>query len=270
MSAATCSEPLHCPCSCPPPKNYEVIRIERAAKTLHATGFSENEQMMNILRCNSYPFIILAVGYHAISDQLLGSDCYRRPLMRQNGRVNAPSTGCWAMNTSDSDKKPKGSARRRSCFPGKECGSVSFNLTTIGRQLLKEQSTNAGVSYGDYVEMLVRERAGMPPLRLPPAAKQTGPKGGAKSFFFGKDRGTTTAVCVTPTAHRLLDEQVAASRMSRGDYIEYILRRKASLNEQQIYPSFAPPSTETAKQGTDPTTEETFTTNQQTGVTPNP
>ncbi len=72
----------------------------------------------------------------------------------------------------------------------------------------------------------------MPPLRLPPQAKQTGPKGGAKSFFFGKNRGTTTAVCVTPMAHRLLDEQVAASRMSRGDYIEYLLREKSGLIEE--------------------------------------
>jgi hypothetical protein len=98
--------------------------------------------------------------------------------------------------------------------------------------LLKEQAASASVSNGDYVEMLIRERAGLAPLRLPPQAKQTGPKGGAKSFFFGKNRGTTTAVCVTPMAHRLLDEQVAASRMSRGDYIEYLLREKAGLIEE--------------------------------------
>ena len=90
------------------------------------------------------------------------------------------------------------------------------------------------MSNGDYVEMLIRERAGLPPLRLPAAAKQTGPKGGAKSFFFGKNRGTTTAVCVTPMAHRLLDEQVAASRMSRGDYIEYLLREKAGLLDESL------------------------------------
>ncbi|MBX9938290.1 MAG: hypothetical protein K2Y32_03520 [Candidatus Obscuribacterales bacterium] len=126
----------------------------------------------------------------------------------------------------------KASSPRRSRFPGKESGSVSFNLTALGRQLLKEQAAAAGVSNGDYVEMLIRERAGMPPLRLPPQAKQTGPKGGAKSFFFGKNRGTTTAVCVTPMAHRLLDEQVAASRMSRGDYIEYLLREKSGLIEE--------------------------------------
>jgi hypothetical protein len=111
---------------------------------------------------------------------------------------------------------------------------VSFNLTALGRQLLKEQAAAASVSNGDYVEMLIRERAGQPPLRLPASAKQTGPKGGAKSFFFGKNRGTTTAVCVTPLAHRLLDEQVAASRMSRGDYIEYLLREKSGLIDEQL------------------------------------
>ena len=122
--------------------------------------------------------------------------------------------------------------------------------------MLKEQAASAGVSNGDYVEMLIRERAGQPPLRLPASAKQTGPKGGAKSFFFGKNRGTTTAVCVTPMAHRLLDEQVAASRMSRGDYIEYLLREKAGVIEEISAPvastapvaapqtSFAPPTEE--------------------------
>jgi len=128
----------------------------------------------------------------------------------------------------------KTTSPRRSRFPGKESGSVSFNLTALGRQLLKEQAAAAGVSNGDYVEMLIRERAGMPPLRLPSSAKQTGPKGGAKSFFFGKNRGTTTAVCVTPLAHRLLDEQVAASRMSRGDYIEYLLREKSGLIDEAL------------------------------------
>ena len=106
--------------------------------------------------------------------------------------------------------------------------------------MLKEQAASAGVSNGDYVEMLIRERAGQPPLRLPASAKQTGPKGGAKSFFFGKNRGTTTAVCVTPMAHRLLDEQVAASRMSRGDYIEYLLREKAGVIDEISAPVATP------------------------------
>lgn len=136
----------------------------------------------------------------------------------------------------------KTSSPRRSRFPGKESGSVSFNLTALGRQLLKEQAAASTVSNGDYVEMLIRERAGQSPLRLPSTSKQTGPKGGAKSFFFGKNRGTTTAVCVTPLAHRLLDEQVAASRMSRGDYIEYLLREKAGLLDESLKAAAAMPA----------------------------
>jgi hypothetical protein len=130
-------------------------------------------------------------------------------------------------------------ALRRSRFPGKESASISFNLTEFGRALLKAQAYGAGVSNGDYVEMLIRERAGLPPLRLPSSAKQTGPKGGAKSYFFGKNRGTTTAVCVTPMAHRMLDEQVAASRMSRGDYIEFLLRQKAGSLDESLQRAFA-------------------------------
>jgi hypothetical protein len=136
----------------------------------------------------------------------------------------------------------KTTSPRRSRFPGKESGSVSFNLTALGRQLLKEQAAAASVSNGDYVEMLIRERAGQTPLRLPSTSKQTGPKGGAKSYFFGKNRGTTTAVCVTPLAHRLLDEQVAASRMSRGDYIEYLLREKSGLLDETLKAIAAAPA----------------------------
>jgi hypothetical protein len=138
------------------------------------------------------------------------------------------------MNTTVQNTTTKTTSPRRSRFPGKETGSVSFNLTALGRQLLKDQAAALGVSNGDYVEMLIRERSDATPLRLPSSAKQTGPKGGAKSYFFGKNRGTTTAVCVTPMAHRLLDEQVAASRMSRGDYVEYLLREKAGELEEHL------------------------------------
>ncbi|MBX9877011.1 MAG: hypothetical protein K2Y22_00995 [Candidatus Obscuribacterales bacterium] len=144
--------------------------------------------------------------------------------------------------TTTTTTQAKTTSPRRSRFPGKESGSVSFNLTALGRQLLKEQAAKAGVSNGDYVEMLIRERAGQPPLRLPASAKQTGPKGGAKSYFFGKNRGTTTAVCVTPMAHRLLDEQVAASRMSRGDYIEYLLREKSGVLDEHLKAAAAAPA----------------------------
>ena len=149
---------------------------------------------------------------------------------------------------------------RRSRFPGKESGSVSFNLTALGRQLLKEQAAATSVSNGDYVEMLIRERAGQPPLRLPATAKQTGPKGGAKSFFFGKNRGTTTAVCVTPLAHRLLDEQVAASRMSRGDYIEYLLREKAGLLDESLKALLGVATPDSQLQNFEPEAEQPETT----------
>ena len=138
------------------------------------------------------------------------------------------------MNTTVQNTTTKTTSPRRSRFPGKETGSVSFNLTALGRQLLKDQAAAIGVSNGDYVEMLIRERSDSTPLRLPSTLKQTGAKGGAKSFFFGKNRGTTTAVCVTPMAHRLLDEQVAASRMSRGDYVEYLLREKAGMLDDSL------------------------------------
>jgi hypothetical protein len=157
--------------------------------------------------------------------------------------------------TTNNTTTAKTSSPRRSRFPGKESGSVSFNLTALGRQLLKEQAAAASVSNGDYVEMLIRERAGQSPLRLPSTSKQTGPKGGAKSFFFGKNRGTTTAVCVTPLAHRLLDEQVAASRMSRGDYIEYLLREKAGLLDESLKAAAAMPAIETGIQNFEPDSE---------------
>jgi hypothetical protein len=167
------------------------------------------------------------------------------------------------MNTTvQTNTSTKTTSPRRSRFPGKESGSVSFNLTALGRQLLKEQAAVAGVSNGDYVEMLIRERSTMAPLKLPASSKQTGPKGGAKSFFFGKNRGTTTAVCVTPMAHRLLDEQVAASRMSRGDYIEYLLREKGGIIED-VAPSAVTPTPVTTHvptqmtQVTTPVAEET-------------
>lgn len=163
------------------------------------------------------------------------------------------------MNTTvQTNTSAKTTSPRRSRFPGKESGSVSFNLTALGRQLLKEQAAGAGVSNGDYVEMLIRERSTMPPLKLPASSKQTGPKGGAKSFFFGKNRGTTTAVCVTPMAHRLLDEQVAASRMSRGDYIEYLLREKGGIIEDVVAgaPNTTPVATPVGTQVTAPAIEQ--------------
>jgi hypothetical protein len=142
-----------------------------------------------------------------------------------HGRVSiADTVGTLVAHAALVDKPKRGQTQ----FPGKESGSVAFNLTGRGREMLKEQSGAKNVSQGDYLEMLIRERAGQRPLR-PTEEKQTGRKGGAKSYFFGKNRGTTTAVCVTPLAHRLLDDQVAASRMSRGDYVGFLLGMKAGI-----------------------------------------
>lgn len=105
-------------------------------------------------------------------------------------------------------------------FPSKETGSVSFNLTAQGRQILKEQSLLLGMSQGDYIEALIRQGR----IFSIQKDRKTTRKGGAPSFFTGmKTRGTTTAVSITPLAHSMLDEQVAASKMSRGDYLEFLL-----------------------------------------------
>lgn len=117
--------------------------------------------------------------------------------------------------------------RRRTIFPGKQGTAISFNLTAVGRTLLKDLAAEAGLSINDFAESLVRGRVGCPTPKLPAESRRTGPKGGAKSFFFGKERGRTTAVLLTEFGRRLLDEQVEDSGMSRGDYFEYVLREKA-------------------------------------------
>lgn len=122
--------------------------------------------------------------------------------------------------------------KRRTLFPGKEKCGLSFNLTALGRHLLKEQAEQMNVSIADYVELLIRERKPLPPLQLDRESKVTGPKGGARSYYFGKNRGTTTAISATAEARRMLNDQVRESRMSRGDYIEYLLRDKAQLLDE--------------------------------------
>ena len=63
-------------------------------------------------------------------------------------------------------------------------------------------------------------------------------------------------MCVTPLAHRLLDEQVAASRMSRGDYIEYLLREKSGLIDEALRAAVAGASIVTEIQPTTPSLPE--------------
>lgn len=138
--------------------------------------------------------------------------------------------------------RPGFQAPRKSQFPGKETGSFSFNLTAFGRQLLKSGSTSQNISQGDYIEKLLRLQAFRGVIVLA-TKKTTGEKGGAKSFYFGKNRGTTTAVCITPTARRIADELVKSARetcadgintkptrISRGDMIEFLLRQQAEVS----------------------------------------
>lgn len=117
---------------------------------------------------------------------------------------------------------------RQTKFPGKEARSLSFNLTESSRNKLKELSSELHISQGDVIEFLIREQvgSGIYPKLNTILEKKTGPKGGAKSYFFGKNRGITTAVCVTSNARKWVDEQSKDNSMSRGDYLETLIRLK--------------------------------------------
>ena len=108
-------------------------------------------------------------------------------------------------------------------------GSTSFNLTGQGRRILKDLSILNQISCGDVVENLVMQ---MPMQDIPKLkeAKITGPKGGAPSLFPGKNRGTTTAVTFTAIGRERLDAQVALAQVSRGDWVELLLRQAQSAD----------------------------------------
>ena len=125
---------------------------------------------------------------------------------------------------------PVSITRRRTIYPGKENTAVSFNLTALGRALLKELAQSKALSINDFAESLIRKRESLPTPHLPQSEKRTGPKGGARSFFYGKNRGTTTALLFTKSGRLLLEEQVKKSGMSRGDYFDFILREEAGLS----------------------------------------
>lgn len=120
--------------------------------------------------------------------------------------------------------------RKRTIYPGKQGTAVSFNLTALGRHLLKEMARESGLSLNDFAENLIRSRTGLAAPKLPTENRKTGPKGGGKSHFFGKNRGTTSAILLTAEGRSLLEFQVSESRMSRGDYFEYILRARAGCS----------------------------------------
>lgn len=112
-------------------------------------------------------------------------------------------------------------------FPGKQSSSTSFNLTAIGRQILKEQSINLGISQGDVLESVIRANVSKQfeiILFVKSLQRHTSPKGGKSSIFPGKDRGTTTAPLITLEAEQLLDLMARLAKVSRGDMVEYLLR----------------------------------------------
>lgn len=96
-------------------------------------------------------------------------------------------------------------------------------LTPEGRSALKSKCEELNLSSGDLVETLVREQEGKT-IYFPASDKKTGLKGGRKSLFFGKTRGTTTAVAMTKEGRELLDSMAKSSNLSRGDMVEYLLR----------------------------------------------
>ena len=117
-------------------------------------------------------------------------------------------------------------------FPGKMSGSTSFNLTATGRQTLRDLCQQQELSTGDLVETLIHKYQ---KLILPKGLqKTTGPKGGASSLFFGKNRGTTTAVNMTAKANQIVDKRAQTAGLSRGDYIEYLLRLEAKAELPQV------------------------------------
>lgn len=112
-------------------------------------------------------------------------------------------------------------------FKKKLRSSTTFNLTETGRRILKELAEVNALSEGDVVENLVMDFNG--DLSDLSKAKVTGPKGGAPSLFPGKNRGTTTAITFTEGGRIVLDSQAEIANVSRGDWIEFLLRHEAQL-----------------------------------------
>ena len=108
-------------------------------------------------------------------------------------------------------------------YPGKMLTCTSFNLTAYGRQLLTDFAAKLGVSQSDTLEELIRARQNAV-IQNMSHLKKTHGAGGPACVFVGKNRGTTSALALTYTARKLLDEQTQAAGISRGDYIEYLLR----------------------------------------------
>lgn len=125
-------------------------------------------------------------------------------------------------------------------FTKKLKNSTTFNLTETGRAILLELSKLHGISAGDTVENLVSFYHG--PLPNIKSAKFIGPRGGAPSLFPGKDRGKTTAITLTANGKFVLDSQVKLVGVSRGDWIELLLRQTTNTDfgNQSLSDLFTP------------------------------
>lgn len=106
--------------------------------------------------------------------------------------------------------------------------STSFNLTAHGRGILKSLSKAQELSQGKVLSFLIWSNEAKP-CTLP---LLTGPKGGHKSVFFGKDRGITTCCELRIETKQELDKQAKIAGLSRGDYVETLLRGELARIEQ--------------------------------------
>lgn len=111
----------------------------------------------------------------------------------------------------------------KTLYPNKLWNSSSFNLTAVGREILKERAKKLNISQGDYIETLIKTG----PVTEPGWNKVAHMNGGQPTYYSGKTRGKTTAVCLTEETLNRLNFYVKWSKMSRGDYIETLLRQRS-------------------------------------------
>lgn len=113
------------------------------------------------------------------------------------------------------------SKMRKSWYPNKRKSSTSFCLTKNGRGLLCKFSEFNNISQGDVLETLIRGWVG--PI-LFSGVPQSGPRGGMRSYFFGKNRRTSTSPYITQIAHDRL--RALHPTASRGDVVEHLLTKQ--------------------------------------------
>lgn len=106
--------------------------------------------------------------------------------------------------------------------------STSFNLTALGRDILKSLASAQDLSQARVLSFLIWSNEAKPNT-LP---RVSGTKGGHPSVFFGKDRGTTTCVELRIETKQELDQQAKIAGLSRGDYVETLLRDELARIER--------------------------------------